>query len=116
MAILRMAAGLARRGQCGIWGAVQAYIERQAARVFERERRATLLTVPQTLPPGTLLYDRRADGSVLELRIAVPAQTSSDVKEASVDVTVPGSQAAHLRPSGTDPRQIAAGPQTDCRE
>lgn len=51
-----------------VW-AVDAYIDRRAAHAFERERRATLLIVPHALPPGAVVLDRRADRSVLELRI-----------------------------------------------
>lgn len=53
----------------GIWQAVRAYIQGRQARLFERERRATLLTVPQSLPPGTRVVDRRGDGSVLVIDV-----------------------------------------------
>lgn len=33
----------------------------------------TLMLMPHALPPGTLLFDRRVDGSVLGLRIPAPA-------------------------------------------
>jgi len=52
-----------------IWQAVRAYIQGRQARLFERERQVTLLTVPQALPPGTRIVDRRADGSVLVIDV-----------------------------------------------
>jgi hypothetical protein len=52
-----------------IWQAVRAYIQGRQARLFERERRVTLLSVPQALPPGTRIVDRRADGSVLVIDV-----------------------------------------------
>lgn len=57
------------RSPASIWRAVRAYIQGRQARLFERERRATLLTVPQALPPGTRIVDRRADGSVLVIDV-----------------------------------------------
>ncbi|MFJ9461628.1 hypothetical protein ACIRST_41975 [Kitasatospora sp. NPDC101447] len=50
---------------------MRTWVEGRNAVAFERERRSTLLTVPTTLHQGGRIYDRRADGSVLE--IAVPA-------------------------------------------
>jgi hypothetical protein len=52
-----------------VWQAVRAYIQGRQARLFERERRVTLVTVPQALPPGTRIVDRRADGSVLVIDV-----------------------------------------------
>lgn len=114
--LLRMAAGLARRETGGAWAAVQAYIERRAARAFERERRATLLTVPQVLPPGSRVYDRRADGSVLELRIPAPARARNDIGEAIVGVSAPDLQDGHLMRRGDPLRQITAGPRAGWQE
>ncbi len=53
----------------GIWRAIRAHIEGRNAVSLERERRTTLLTVPPALPPGTEVYDLRADGSLLQLRV-----------------------------------------------
>jgi hypothetical protein len=47
---------------------VRAHIEGRNAVRFERERRATLLTVPYALPPGTHLYEQRPDRSILRLQ------------------------------------------------
>ena len=55
-----------------MWRAIRAHIEGRNAVSLERERRTTLLTVPSALPPGTVVYDLRADGSLLQLR--VPAE------------------------------------------
>ncbi|TDB92375.1 hypothetical protein [Actinomadura sp. 7K534] len=71
---VRAAAGLARsmitRKVGGLWQVLRAYVEGRNAVSFERERRTTLLTVSQVLPPGTCLYDQRADGGVLKMQIA----------------------------------------------
>ncbi|SNT58414.1 hypothetical protein SAMN05216252_14910 [Actinacidiphila glaucinigra] len=61
----------------GMWQTLRARIDGRNAVAFERERRATLLTVPAALPTGTRIHDRRADGSVLD--IAVPAPTHIDL-------------------------------------
>ena len=53
----------------GMWHAMCKWIEGRQARLFERERRATLELIPGALPPGTTITDRRADGSVLDVRI-----------------------------------------------
>jgi hypothetical protein len=52
-----------------MWQVVRAHIEGRNAVSLERERRTTLLTVPVALPPGADIYDRRADGSVLQVRV-----------------------------------------------
>jgi hypothetical protein len=52
-----------------MWRVIRAYIEGRNAVSLERERRTTLLTVPSALPPGTEVYDQRADGSLLQLRV-----------------------------------------------
>jgi hypothetical protein len=54
---------------CGLWRAVLAFVEGRNAVTFERERRITLLAVSPALPPGTEIYDSRADGSVLRVRV-----------------------------------------------
>jgi hypothetical protein len=53
----------------GMWRAIRAHIEGRNAVSLERERRTTLLTVLPALPPGTEVYDLRADGSLLHLRV-----------------------------------------------
>jgi hypothetical protein len=69
----RAAVGLARSAiTCKVSGmgqAVRAYVEGRNVVNLERERRITLLTVPPALPPGAEVYDLRADGSVLQMRI-----------------------------------------------
>jgi hypothetical protein len=52
----------------GIWLTLYACVQGRQARLFERERRATLLAVSPVLVPGTWIADRRADGSALEIR------------------------------------------------
>jgi hypothetical protein len=79
--VLPALAGAARRAvRCraaGIWLAISAQIEGRNAVSFERERRATLLSVPLALPPGTELYDKRPDGSALLLRVPATARIDS---------------------------------------
>jgi hypothetical protein len=111
--LLRVAAGLARRETGGVWGAVRAYVEWRAARAFERERRATLLMVPQALPPGTLVYDRRADGSVLELRIPESAKIGAKSKETIMTASACGLEAGHPGAGAAGPRQITAARKAD---
>lgn len=69
----------------GMWRAIRAHIEGRNAVSLERERRTTLLTVPPSLPPGTEVFDLRADGSLLQLRVpavmridAIPAGTMNN--------------------------------------
>ncbi|MFE4628672.1 hypothetical protein [Streptomyces mirabilis] len=57
----------------GMWQAIRARIDGRNAVSFERERRTTLLTVPPALPTGARVYDKRADGSVLDISIPYPA-------------------------------------------
>ena len=70
MLLARVTGRKARASHGSIWQAVRVYIHGRQARLFERERRATLLAVPQALLPGTRIIDRRADGS--ELVIDIP--------------------------------------------
>ena len=71
--VLSAVTSVARRAvQCrtgGIWHAITSGIEGRNAVNFERERRVTLLSVPQALPSGTEFYDQRADGGSLVLRL-----------------------------------------------
>jgi hypothetical protein len=60
----------------GLWRLLSGWVEGRQMRLFERERRTTLVCVPPTLAVGTMIYDRRADGSVL--LIAIPAGSSPD--------------------------------------
>lgn len=57
------------RGAGGAWATVRSYIEGRSARLFERERRETYQKVPHVLPTGTRIYDKRADGSILEVSV-----------------------------------------------
>ena len=88
------ATGAARRAlRCrteGIWHAITATIEGRNAVNFERERRLTLLNVPQALPPGTEVYDRRADGGIWVLRVPEAARVDS----------LPAGNSPVIRPSG----------------
>ena len=77
MACPILAARSAWRMAGGAWAAVNTYIEGRSARLFERERRETYKTVPHLFPPGTRIYDRRADGSVLE--VSIPPTIHIDV-------------------------------------
>lgn len=61
----------------GMWHAISAQIEGRSAVKFERERRVTLLSVPRMLPSGTEVYDQRADGGTLVVRVpAAPGVVS----------------------------------------
>jgi hypothetical protein len=66
-----LARSVIRSRLCGLWRAVLTYLEGRSAVIFERERRTTLLAVSPMLSPGTEIYDSRADGSVLSVRVAV---------------------------------------------
>jgi hypothetical protein len=68
-AAIKMARFTARVRKGGMWLAIRAFIEGRNAVAVERERRATLLMVPPAQQPGTEIYDRRPDGSVLRVRI-----------------------------------------------
>jgi hypothetical protein len=68
-------------GPCsGMWQVVRSWVEGRQARLFERERRTTLQTVPTAVPQGAWIIDQRADGSSLELRIP-PRGSHPDVHE-----------------------------------
>ncbi len=69
----------ARRAVGGAWFAALAWIEGRSARLFEQERRQTYQAVPHALLPGTYVYDRRADGSILEIRIPATAQMEATI-------------------------------------
>jgi hypothetical protein len=68
-AAIKMARFTARVRKGGIWLAIRVFIEGRNAVAVERERRTTLLMVPAMQQPGTEIYDRRSDGSVLRIRI-----------------------------------------------
>jgi hypothetical protein len=55
-------------------------VEGRSARLFERERRQTYQAVPHVLLPGTHVFDRRADGSILEITIPPAAQTGATIE------------------------------------
>jgi hypothetical protein len=52
-----------------MWSTIRLWVTGKNAVAFERERRTTLLEVPQALHDGGRIYDRRADGSVLEITV-----------------------------------------------
>ncbi len=80
MALAR-AAARPLTGVCGgMWKTIGSWVEGRQARLFERERRATLQTVPAAVPQGAWIVDRRADGSSLELLIP-PSGSHADVDE-----------------------------------
>jgi hypothetical protein len=85
-----------------MWQALYAHIQGRNAVNFERERRTTLLIVPLALPPGTQIYDQRADGSVLQIRIP-PTTRINVILGRSTD------QGIHRSPSLQSARQ-AQGP------
>ncbi len=89
----------------GMWQAVRAYVQGRQARLFERERRATLQIIPQTLLPGIRIYDRRADGSVLEVHIPPPTQ---------MKVAVEGHAASSLGVFADDQRRASIPLAADC--
>jgi hypothetical protein len=70
----------ARKASGGIWLALLSYVEGRSARLFERERRQTYQAVPHVLLPGTHVFDRRADGSILEITIPPAAQTGATIE------------------------------------
>ncbi|MGW1894219.1 hypothetical protein ACWCP6_28850 [Streptomyces sp. NPDC002004] len=76
-AALSLAGGIRKGREGGMWHTIRIWVEGKNAATFERERRTTLLTAPGAIQQGGRIYDRRADGSVLE--IAVPAQERLDV-------------------------------------
>lgn len=91
----------------GIWEAIRIHIEGRNAVSLEQERRATLLAVPQALPPGAEVYDLRSDGSILQVRIPaavrIDAILSGYAKEDLAGTALPS----------TDPlSQICGGEET----
>jgi hypothetical protein len=68
-AAIKMACFAAKFKKSGLWLAVRAFIDGRNAVAFERERRATLLMVPPMQQAGTVIYDRRPDGSILSIQI-----------------------------------------------
>lgn len=74
LAAVVLARSVTTPGSGGIWQVIGAHIARRKTVAVERERRRTLLTVPSTLPPGTQIYDLRADGSVLLLSVPRTAE------------------------------------------
>ena len=53
----------------GWWRVAFLHVAGRSAVNFERERRTTLRDLSAAVSPGTEIYDRRADGSVLTVRI-----------------------------------------------
>jgi hypothetical protein len=79
----------------GAWSAALACIEGRSDRLFERERRQTYQAVPRALLPGTYVYDRRADGSILEIRIPPAARTEVTIGTGdTMPAECPGARAA----------------------
>src|SRR5258708_34972588 len=68
-AAIKMARFAARSKKSGMWLVLRAFMEGRSAVAFERERRATLLVVPPMQQAGTVIHDRRPDGSVLSIQI-----------------------------------------------
>ncbi len=110
--VLPALAGAARRAvRCravGLWHAISAQIEGRNAVSFERERRATLLSIPLALPPGTELYDKRPDGGTLLLRVPAAASIES-VPAGNITVISPpdkgvdGSRCLTAQPEKSEP-------------
>jgi hypothetical protein len=105
MPVRALAAALIRpwgASRNGLWRAVRCWVERREARLFERERRTTLEVALPLAGPSVRIVDRRADGSVLELRAspvagicaaqavdcaALPAEPSGDLPIEGLPVT-----------------------------
>lgn len=92
----------------GMWRVIRAHIEGRNAVSLERERRTTLLTVPSALPPGAEVYDLRADGSLLQLRVPpvmrIDAILSSDLEQDTSRTALPAAD-----PPGQDsPGELAS--------
>ena len=51
-----------RRGRPGLWQCLQLYLAGRSAAALERERRATLVALADSVPPGTIVQDYRAGG------------------------------------------------------
>jgi len=89
----------------GAWPAALAFIEGRSARLFERERRQTYQAVPRALLPGTYVYDRRADGSILEIRIPPATRMEVTIETGSpIPAEDPGTRA----PEGLANRALEA--------
>ena len=76
----------------GLWRLLGGWVQGRQARLFERERRTTLQGVPPTLCAGSIIYDRRADGSVLLIAIPPGAPAvevvAATVIEAAIETVV----------------------------
>ncbi|MEV7617521.1 hypothetical protein [Streptomyces sp. NPDC089799] len=80
-AALSLAGGNRTGREGGMWHTIRSWVEGKNATRFERERRTTLLTAPLAIQEGGRIYDRRADGSVLEITVPLPAQLDVIVGE-----------------------------------
>ncbi|GGZ29086.1 hypothetical protein [Streptomyces nitrosporeus] len=76
-AALSLVGGTRNGREGGMWHTIRTWVEGKNAATFERERRTTLLSAPLAIQQGGRVYDKRADGSVLE--IVVPTQERLDV-------------------------------------
>jgi hypothetical protein len=81
MLLARRAARSAGASFGTMWQAVRTCIQGRQARLFEQERRTTLLTVPQALAAGTRIVDRRADGSVLVIEVPLARHMEAVAEE-----------------------------------
>jgi hypothetical protein len=78
--LLTVTSAVGRAARCrtgGIWHAISAHIEGRNAVSFERERRVTLVRLSQALSPGTEVFDQRADGGTLLLRVPATKRVGS---------------------------------------
>ncbi|MFD5271516.1 hypothetical protein [Streptomyces sp. NPDC058335] len=74
----------------GMWQTLRARIDGRNAVAFERERRATLLTVVPALATGTHIHDRRIDGSILDITVsAAPAYMNLTMGQVPVPTGAP---------------------------
>jgi hypothetical protein len=51
-----------RRGAPGLWQSLHLYLAGRSAVALERERRATLVALAESIPPGTIIRDYRPGG------------------------------------------------------
>jgi hypothetical protein len=94
----------------GMWATTHTYVTGRAARLFERERRHTYQTVPQTLPPGTRIYDRRSDGSVLEIHTPPDDGMNVTIDGNTVTQTPPSALPTQAQPAIVRHQQLSAAP------
>jgi hypothetical protein len=59
-----------RRAGPGLWQSLQLYLAGRSAVALERERRATLVALAKSVPPGTIVQDYRAGGVAMIVQSA----------------------------------------------